>query len=129
MNGSEKMSVVKKVILKVVPVIFLLVVIVKTNVYGTMDTIFDYNNMPGREDSITIVDNSLKKIWGTIELALQIASVTAFIFAGVRYIFASADQKADIKKSMMFLIIGAILVFAASTVVGFIVRSFNEITS
>lgn len=121
------MSKIKKILFRCIPIVFLIFYIVECNVYGTMDTIFDYTNMPGREDSIEIVDSSLKKIWGSIELTLQIASVAAFIFAGVRYMFASADQKADLKKSMMFLVIGSVFVFAASTVVGFIVRSFESI--
>ena len=121
----------KKVLFKIIPLVFLCIVIVKTNIYsaGTMDTIFDYNNMPGKEDSIAIVDSSVRKIWGTVELILQVAAVAAFIFAGVRYMFASADQKGEIKKSMMYLILGSVFVFAATTVVGFIVRSFNDITS
>lgn len=36
--------------------------------------------------------------------------------------FASADQKADIKKGLMMLALGSVLVFAASTVVKFIVN-------
>ena len=39
--------------------------------------------------------------------------------------FASADQKADIKKGLIYLVIGAILVFAASTVVNIIISGVN----
>ena len=60
-------------------------------------------------------------------LVLQVASVAAFVFAGVRYMFASAEAKANIKNSMMLLIIGAVIVFASSTVVGFIVQSAKEV--
>ena len=41
--------------------------------------------------------------------------------------FASADQKADIKKGMIGLVIGAILVFAASTVVQFIISATTSV--
>lgn len=41
--------------------------------------------------------------------------------------FASADQKADIKKSMIILVLGAILVFGASTVAKFIMTATNEV--
>ena len=120
----------KKVLFKIIPLVFLCIVIVKTNIYsaGTMDTIFDYNNMPGKEDSIAIVDSSVRKIWGTVELILQVAAVAAFIFAGVRYMFASADAKADIKKSMLILVVGAVLVFGASFVVDLITTATGEIT-
>ena len=72
-------------------------------------------------------NNALYKIWGVILVVLQIASVAGVIFAGVRYMFASADAKADLKKSMIHLVIGMIIVFGASTVVGFITGTFKDI--
>ena len=42
--------------------------------------------------------------------------------------FASADAKADIKKQTIWLIVGMILVFAASTIIGFIVNVTEDIT-
>ena len=41
--------------------------------------------------------------------------------------FASADQKADIKKSMGTLAIGAVLVFCAATVLRFIQTAAGEV--
>lgn len=70
-----------------------------------------------------ITDN----IWGTTLNIAQILAFAAIVFAGVRYMFASADQKADIKKGIIYLIIGAILVFTASTVVKLIVLSTKQV--
>ena len=42
--------------------------------------------------------------------------------------FASADQKADIKKSMGILAIGAALVFGATFIIDFIVKVTGQIT-
>lgn len=72
-------------------------------------------------------NNALYKIWGVILVVLQVASIAGVIFAGVRYMFASADAKADLKKSMIHLVIGMIIVFGASTVVGFITGTFKDI--
>ena len=52
-------------------------------------------------------------VWSTISVVAQVAAIAAIVFAGVRYMFASADQKADIKKQTVILIVGAVLVFAA----------------
>ena len=41
--------------------------------------------------------------------------------------FASADQKADIKKSMIILVIGAVLVFGASTIISIIANTTAEV--
>lgn len=74
--------------------------------------------------------NSAKsKIWGVLLTVLQVASIAGVIFAGVRYMFASSDSKADMKKSMIYLIIGMVIVFSASTVVGITTRTFNDIVS
>ena len=40
--------------------------------------------------------------------------------------FASADAKADIKKQTVILVVGAIFVFGASTVVQLLMDIFNE---
>lgn len=74
--------------------------------------------------------NSAKSnIWGVLLTVLQVASIAGVIFAGVRYMFASSDSKADMKKSMIYLIIGMVIVFSASTVVRLTTRTFNEIVS
>ena len=63
-----------------------------------------------------------------IEITIvQILAVAAVVFAGVRYMFASADQKADIKKSMGILAIGAVLVFGATVVLSFIQNATNQV--
>ena len=43
--------------------------------------------------------------------------------------FASANDKADIKKQTIGLVVGAILVFAASTIVNFIVNVTKDVTT
>lgn len=73
------------------------------------------------------IDKSVNKVWSTVLTILQIAAVAAIVIAGVRYMFASAEEKADIKKGMVILILGAVLVFGASTVVQFILTASKEI--
>lgn len=73
------------------------------------------------------INDAANRVWSTVLTILQIAAVAAIVIAGVRYMFASADQKADIKKGMIGLVIGAVLVFAASTVVQFILTASKQI--
>ena len=63
----------------------------------------------------------------TVLTVLQILAIAAVVFAGVKYMFAAADQKAEIKNGMIGLVVGAILVFAASTIVQFIINAANEV--
>ncbi len=103
-------------------VVVLMVTLVCTPVFADIST-----NFPTASGSIGKVDTSVKKIWGTVMTIVQILAFAAVVFAGLRYMFAAADQKADIKKGLGMLTIGAILVFAASTVVKFVVGAAGQI--
>lgn len=117
----------KKIILRLIPVLLLvLVVFVNVPVLGFSEFEGgDYDIESGDAGSLGTAINNL---WAVISTILKIAAVAAIIFAGVRYMFASADSKADIKKSMLVLVVGAILVFGASFVVDLITVATGEIT-
>ena len=73
------------------------------------------------------VANLMPNIWATVSFLIQIASVMCVVFAGVRYMFASADQKADIKQGLAHLTIGACLVFGATTIIKIVVKVLGEV--
>ena len=75
----------------------------------------------------TNIENTAQNIWQTVVTIIQILAVAAVVFAGLRYMFASADQKADIKKSMGILAIGAVLVFGATLVIKMIGGAANSV--
>lgn len=75
----------------------------------------------------TVGVNMVNRAWSIILTILRVAAIGAVIFAGVRYMFASADQKADIKKSLGTLAVGAILVFGATFVIDFIIKLTKDI--
>lgn len=108
-------------LMKIIPVV-LVVCMVLTVVFADVST-----NFPTGGSGIGNVNTAARKIWGTVLTVVQILAFAAIVFSGVRYMFASADQKADIKKSMGILAIGAILVFAASSLVQFIVNAANDV--
>lgn len=114
----------KKIILTVLPILFVLMFVFTTNVSADVIST-DFNQIQGGSE-INSVTGTARNIWSTIALILQIAAIAAIVFAGVRYMFASADTKADIKKQMVILVVGAVLVFGASTVVQFITGITNE---
>ena len=96
--------------------------------FGSFDVSSVNRSATGTTEGMDSANNAIKRVWGTVSLILQILAVAAIVIAGIRYMFASADGKADIKKQTIFLIVGAILVFAASTIVSFIVRVTSEVT-
>ena len=116
----------KKILLKVLQVVMLaLVVFVSfgSNVLATND-LTQFPNPEGTE--IAAVKTVTGNVWSTVLSILQILAFAAIIIAGVRYMFASADQKADIKKGLIYLVIGAILVFASSTIVKVVVNATKQ---
>ena len=106
-----------KKLMKVLPAV-LMVAVVLTSVFADIEI-----KDPPKGNEITAVTNLASSIWGTVVVIVQILAVAAVVFAGLRYMFASADQKADIKKSMGILAVGAILVFAATTIIQFVVSA------
>ena len=116
--------------MKKVLLIFILIVIVlipACHVFGTTNNTFG----PSEIYNSGVVDNSIqqttKNIWATVTVIVQIFAVAAVVFAGLRYMFASSDQKADIKKGLIYLTIGAVLVFAATTIINLVASSAKTV--
>ena len=106
-----------KKLIKILPVVMVVCMVV-TSVFAVSSENLDAALQGG--STATNVTNAAKGIWNTVVTIVQILAVAAVVFAGLRYMFASADQKADIKKSMGILAIGAVLVFGATLILQFI---------
>lgn len=118
----------KKIFLRILPVLMVLMIVFTTNVFAAGFNDFNANSMnveANTNSSNTIM--SIQNAWGIILTILQVAAIAAVVFAGVRYMFASADSKADIKKQMIWLVVGAILVFGATTVIKLITNVASDI--
>ena len=111
-----------KRILKVLPII-LIVCMFFTSVMASnltnVDKIYNKATYVGTDfnfggNEAKEVSSVAANIWSTIIVIVRILAIAAVVFAGIRYMFASADQKADIKKSMGILVVGALLVFGAT---------------
>lgn len=113
-----------KKLLKILPVI-MVVCLVLTSVFAVGKPDMDELTNGGNQSET--VRLTVANIWKTINTVVQVLAVGAVVFAGLRYMFASADQKADIKKSMGVLAIGAILVFGATIVLGIVADTADEI--
>lgn len=113
----------KKMIFRVMFAVIMITLFVVTPVFANGIS----TDFPSGNGSIAKVDESVKKVWGTVLTVVQILAFASVVFAGLRYMFASADQKADIKKGLGMLAVGAILVFAASTVIKFVVDAADQI--
>lgn len=112
-----------KKIMKVLPVIFVVALVI-TNVFAV--SVPSGAEISGNKTA-SAVEESAKNVWSTVVTIVQILAVAAVVFAGLRYMFASADQKADIKKSMGILAVGAVLVFAATTILSVVASAATQV--
>ena len=67
------------------------------------------------------------QIIGTINMVVQYVSFGGLLYLGVKYMFASAEGKSQIKTNMGGLVLGIIFVFMASNIVSYIVRITSSV--
>lgn len=115
----------KKFMLRVMPIVLVALVVLTNSVFALdIDSTFNHTN---DQSGSSTAEGLITGIWGTVLIVLQVLAVAAIVFAGVKYMFAGADQKAEIKNGLLVLAIGAILVFGASTVVRLLITSVEEL--
>lgn len=84
-----------------------------------------YNQVTSEQP--TELDNTLYKVVSTIVLILQIAAMAGVVITGVKYMYAGSEDKAKIKETLIWVIFGAIFVFAAPKIIEFVINASNNI--
>lgn len=73
--------------------------------------------------------SSIQNITGNVIFIIQMiafaAAVIMLIFVGIKFITASPEAKAEIKKTAVIYVIGAVLLFAAGGILG-IIQSLSQ---
>ena len=64
------------------------------------------------------------KILGLVQIASAVAAVILIAVFGFKFIMGSANEKADYQKSFIPLIVGVVVVFAASSIANLIFSTF-----
>ncbi len=72
--------------------------------------------------------NSLSKVLGALRYIGIFAAVAILMVLGIKYMMGSAEEKAEYKKTLIPYMLGAILLFAASFIVGIIADATNKVT-
>lgn len=88
----------------------------------------DYKPGEISEDSTTI--DLANKVIGAFQAIGSIVSVLALVIIGIKYMMGSIEEKAEYKQTMVYYIIGAILVFAISNISAMIynfAKTFNNV--
>lgn len=102
--------------IKVLLICIVIMILLQSQVLaaGSIDTNYEI----GTTSSIHASDDMIKHILGYIQVIGSIISVAALIIIGIRYMFSSVEEQAKLKDVLIYYIIGAILVFATSNILG-----------
>ena len=119
----------KKFIIRVLPVVFVIFVISISTIYAAgYNSGYITGDHPSQKGTLQLnaIGRNLIKISSVIMRVFQLIAVGGIIYAGVRYMYAGAEIKSEIKKSLIKLAIGCVILFGGSTIANLIVKSFNE---
>lgn len=110
-------------------VIFSMIICV-TQVYATLgEGLNDAIKNKVTANNSTLADkfsDPLNNIFGTLFFTLKVLGVAGIAINGVRYMYADSQDKAKIKQSLVYIIIGTIFIFGADIVVNLIKDSFEN---
>ena len=74
----------------------------------------------------TGVSDFLENIISVVSIAGSAIAIIALIILGIKYMMGSAEEKAEYKKTLLPYFFGAIMVFGASLLTGFIFSIVNK---
>ena len=75
------------------------------------------------------ITNLGSTIVGILQIIGIIVAVVVLLVLGIKYMMGSAEEKAEYKKTMIPYIIGALLIFAATTIVNVLYGMFANIST
>ena len=100
--------------------IVLLIALLLVTVFGTSVMAVDGLPDVGTKTPDGNVAESVGTILGYIRWAGLAIAIAMAMFVGIKYVTASPDGKAEIKKTLTIYVLGIILIVSASAIVGFI---------
>lgn len=70
-----------------------------------------------------------EKLMGVIQVVGVVVAVIILMILGIKYMMGSAEEKAEYKKTMIPYLVGAILIFAASTIANVVYQFANSLNA
>lgn len=116
----------KKIIIKIsIILVILLAIILNTNlVKATYQSPLTSSGLTyyGAISAPTNMDSGLRtmtrKILGVIQVAGSLISIGALVTMGIKYMAGSVEEKADYKKELPIYVLGAVMLFAITNILG-----------
>ena len=109
-----------KKIIKTTIIMVVIMIMLLSNVYS-----FNVEDLNGNGAT----NKHIKEVGGNFLFVLSIIasaiSIIALIFLGIKYMLGSVEERAQYKKTLFPYVLGAVLVFGATTISGIVYNLFN----
>ena len=106
--------------IKVISTLLLAIMLV-TSIAGTVLAVDPNTVLNGLDGNGNVQTNDLTKVGNNIVTIIQVVgiviAVIVLLVIGIKYMMGSASEKAEYKKTMIPYIVGAVLIFAGSSLV------------
>lgn len=83
----------------------------------------------GTAQGTTSVMNVGKMVVAIVQTVGIVVAVVVLLVLGIKYMMGSAEEKAEYKKTMIPYLVGAVLIFAATTIVNVVYNMANGLNS
>lgn len=105
---------------KTVKIVFAVIAFMMMISVGVSAFAFEPGDITISEPTSSEISNFGGRIIGAIQVVGVVVSVVILLVLGIKYMMGSAEEKAEYKKSMVPYLVGAVLIFAASTIANII---------
>ena len=105
-------------------------IVLPSTVYAAFGSGFNpdiYKDVTTDDGSAGALETPIQNVYASIILLLQAAAVIGVVLMGVKYMFAASEDKAKIKQTLIWVIVGTIFVFSAPRVINFIAGAANQV--
>ena len=89
-------------------------------VLSAVSTVFGMEIPTPSNPSNTAFKSTVSNILGVVQFICYAAAVILLVILGIKFMTASPDGKAEVKKSAVIYVVGAVMVFAAGAVLNLV---------
>lgn len=89
------------------------------------DSHMDIDIEIGKTTAITSSKAMTQRIFGLIQVLGSVLSVVALLVIGLRYMFSSIEDRANMKGVLVYYVVGAVLVFATSNILSVVYKAIS----
>ena len=116
--------------IKVISTLLLTIMLV-ASIAGTVLAVDPNTVLNGLNGNGNVQTNDLTKVGNNIVTIIQVVgiviAVIVLLVIGIKYMMGSASEKAEYKKTMIPYLVGAILIFASTTIVNVVYNIANGV--